>query len=563
MKIPLNSFEQLIEETILKRGLEYFEQGYVSEFTPITTNEYEAIVEGSEDYIVNLTLENDVVISHHCTCPYDFGSVCKHEVAVLFYMLQNELNLSENKPKKKKEQKKTTVEKQIKPILDALDETTIQKFIIDYCKEDKKFRNYFLITFGYINQELDVAFYRSQIKEIIKTSSDKHGSIDWHNMKYLTRALEPLVEKLESYKHSNNYLQAFYLSSVLLEEMTITIEDADDSNGEIGYFIDTSMETLHAIAFSNDLEPDLKKEIFEYCIQIYNKKIFSGWDWHLDILEIAEHLIDQEKDADTLISCLNNTDSDYQRERAQMVILKLLHQYKSQKEVSQFIEDNLSNSRIRKIEIQKAIDKNDFEYAKKLCVDGIEMDKISKPGLAIDWYRFLLKIAQTQDDIPEIIKQATYLFVNDSRSEEDYFEIMRENTASERWDSDVEKLIIHIQTQSKNVWNSRELIRKIYIKQQWWNRLFELLKQIESLENIETEEQYLAKDYAPELVAMYSTRLTKYVENFIGRGYYQKACRYLRRMKKLGGEAEVNHLIEHFRKTYSKRKALMDELNKI
>lgn len=563
MKIPLNSFEQLIDETILKRGLEYFEQGYVSEFTTIDTKEFEAIVEGSEDYTVNLIIENEIVVSHHCTCPYDFGPVCKHEVAVFFYMLQNELNLSENKPKKKKEAKKPTVEKQIKTILDALDETTLQKFIIDYCKEDKKFRNYFLVKFGHINQQLDATFYRNQIKEIVKVASDKYGFIDWDNMKYLTRALEPLVEKLESCKNSNNLQQAFFLSSVLLEEMTKTLQNADDSNGEIGYFIDTAFETLHAIAVSDNLDSTLKKEIFEYCIQIYNKKLFSGWDWHLGILEIAENLVEDEKDVDLLVSCLNKTDSDYQKERAQMAILRLLHQYKTQKEVSQFIEANISNSRIRKLEIQKAIEDKNFEYAKKLCKNGIETDKISKPGLAIDWYRFLLKIAQIEKDISEIIKQATYLFVNDSRSEEDYFEIMRENTPAERWNSDIEKLINHIQTQSKNTWNVRGLIRKIYIKQQWWDRLFELLKQTESLENIETEEQFLAKDYASELIQMYSNRLKNYVEKFIGREHYQKACRYLRRMKKLGGEAEVNLLIEHFRKTYPKRMALMDELNRV
>ncbi len=563
MKIPLNSFEQLVDETILKRGLEYFEQGYVSEFTSIATNEYEAIVEGSEDYTVNLIIENDIVVSHFCTCPYDFGPVCKHEVAVLFYMLQNELNLSENKPKKKKVQKKPTVENQIKTILHSLDQDALQKFIIEQCKQDKKFRNYFLATFGHINQKLDADFYRNQIKEIVKAASDKHGFIDWHNMKYLTRALEPLVEKLESYKLSNNFQQAFFLSAVLLEEMTKTIQNADDSNGDIGYFIDTAVEALHDIASSDNLDSTLKKEIFEYCIQIYNKKLFSGWDWHLGILEVAEKLTENETDVDLLISCLNKTESDYQRENAQMVILRLLHQYKTQKEVTQFIEANLSNSRIRKTEIQNTIEDKNFEYAKKLCKDGIETDKISKPGLAIDWYRFLLKIAKAENDSAEIIKQATYLFVNDSRSEEDYFELMRENTSSEKWNSDVEKLIIQIQTESKTIWKSRELIRKIYIKQQWWNRLFELLKQTESLENIETEEQYLAKDYASELIQMYSTRLIKYVDKFIGREHYQKACRYLRRMKKLGGETEVNSLIEHFRKTYPMRKALLDELNKV
>jgi hypothetical protein len=344
MKIPLNSFEQLIDETILKRGLEYFEQGYVSEFTTIATNEYEAIVEGSEDYTVNLIIENDIVVSHHCTCPYDFGPICKHEVAVLFYMLQNELNLSENKPKKK--QKKPTVENQIKTILHSLDQDSLQKFIVEQCKQDKKFRNYFLVTFGHINQKLDAEFYRNQIIEIVKTASDKHGFIDWHNMKYLTRALDPLVEKLESYKLSNNFQQAFFLSAVLLEEMTKTIQNTDDSNGDIGYFVDTAVEALHDIASSDNLDSTLKKEIFEYCIQIYNKKMFSGWDWHLGILEVAEKLAENETDVDLLISCLNKTESDYQSERAQMAILRLLQQYKTQKEVTQFIEANLSSQHL-------------------------------------------------------------------------------------------------------------------------------------------------------------------------------------------------------------------------
>ena len=563
MKIPLNSFEQLIDETILKRGLDYFEQGYVSEFTTIDTNEYEAIVEGSEDYTVNLIVENDIVVSHSCTCPYDFGPVCKHEIAVLFYMLQNELNLSENKPKKKKATKKPTVENQIKTILQSLDQDALQKFIIEQCKQDKKFRNYFLVTFGHINQKLDAEFYRNQIKEIVKTASDKHGFIDWHNMKYLIRALESLVEKLESYKLSNNFQQAFFLSSVLLEEMTKAFDFADDSNGDIGYFVDTALEALHDIVSSDNLDATLKKEIFEYCIQIYNKKLFSGWDWHLGILEVAEKLAENETDVDLLISCLQKTKDGYETEAAQVTILNLLQKYKTPAEVHQFINKNISNYRIREIEIKRAINDKNFEYAKKLCFDGIEVDKIDRPGIVIDWYRYLLKIARLENEVSEIIKQATYLFVNDSRSEEDYFELMRENTPAERWDSDVEKLINHIKAQSKNTWNSRSLIRKIYIKQQWWNRLFELLKQTESLENIETEEEYLAKDYASELIQMYSNRLKNYVEKFIGREHYQKACRYLRRMKKLGGETEVNSLIEHFRKTYPMRKALLDELNKV
>jgi outer membrane protein assembly factor BamD (BamD/ComL family) len=62
---------------------------------------------------------------------------------------------------------------------------------------------------------------------------------------------------------------------------------------------------------------------------------------------------------------------------------------------------------------------------------------------------------------------------------------------------------------------------------------------------------------------LYSERITNYVENNLGRNYYQTACSYLRRMKKLGGIQQVNKLIEFFRKQYPQRKALMDELTRV
>jgi uncharacterized Zn finger protein len=49
MQIPLNQFEQYIDETILKRGLQYFKKGHVHEPEEISPGVYEAIVEGTED----------------------------------------------------------------------------------------------------------------------------------------------------------------------------------------------------------------------------------------------------------------------------------------------------------------------------------------------------------------------------------------------------------------------------------------------------------------------------------------------------------------------------------
>ena len=84
MNIPLDQFEQIIDETILKRGLNYFRQGLVEEPEELSHGCFEAIVQGSEPYRVTVTVQDRKVTDYSCTCPYDMGPVCKHIVALLF-----------------------------------------------------------------------------------------------------------------------------------------------------------------------------------------------------------------------------------------------------------------------------------------------------------------------------------------------------------------------------------------------------------------------------------------------------------------------------------------------
>lgn len=196
-----------------------------------------------------------------------------------------------------------------------------------------------------------------------------------------------------------------------------------------------------------------------------------------------------------------------------------------------------------------------------LSKDGIISDEKDKPGLVKDWYNWLLKVAQTQKDTSKIIEYARFLFIDNFHAEQDYYQILKESIEDDNWHPFLEELINEITPTNK--WTYTELIRKIYINEEWWDRLFLLLKQNLSMENIQQNEQYLAKDYSSELIELYSERITNYVERYVGRNHYQTACRYLRRMKKLGGSQRVNDLIELFRKQYPQRKALIDELNQV
>jgi hypothetical protein len=203
----------------------------------------------------------------------------------------------------------------------------------------------------------------------------------------------------------------------------------------------------------------------------------------------------------------------------------------------------------------------DYEKAIAISKDGIIQDEKSKPGLAIEWYDWLLKIAQAQKQKDKIIEYARLLLIDNFRHEQDYYQLLKSNIEPQLWKAFVEGLIRDIT--KKNRWLDVDLIAKIYIVEEWWIRLLELIKQKPSLSYIEHYEKYLSKDFSDELVLLYGNEIVKYLENNTGRNHYQTTCRYLRRMIKLDGREMVEKMVSDFRKQYPQRRALMEELNRI
>ncbi|HAX96413.1 MAG TPA: hypothetical protein DCY35_07830 [Prolixibacteraceae bacterium] len=108
-----------------------------------------------------------------------------------------------------------------------------------------------------------------------------------------------------------------------------------------------------------------------------------------------------------------------------------------------------------------------------------------------------------------------------------------------------------------------DTIGKIYIAEQWWNRLLNLVSGTKHLPYIQHYEQYLAADYSAELAELYEKGISDFLKKNIGRNHYKEACRYMRRMIKLGARSRVANLIAALRKEYPQRTALMEELDRI
>lgn len=196
MEIQLDRFEEQIDEVILQRGLNYFRKGYVTDVEEIGYGDYEATVNGREIYTVHLHIEKGIVTEYDCNCPYDQGPVCKHIVAVLFYLQQDMLHLEEDLPTKKttKKAKKPSEMEQVDKILHLLPHEELKAFVRDYCKKNKQVRGQFLFSHMDLCVE-QKELYSQQIQALIKSYSDRYGFIEYRDAANLGRSVCGLLDE--------------------------------------------------------------------------------------------------------------------------------------------------------------------------------------------------------------------------------------------------------------------------------------------------------------------------------------------------------------------------------
>jgi len=563
MQIPLNQFEQYIDETILKRGLSYFKNGHVHEPEEINPGQYEAIVEGTEDYTVQLTLKNGVITEYVCDCPYDFGPVCKHVAAVIFYLQQDELELNKKTKRAKTGQaaKRKTVVEQVNELLEKATHEELKQFVREKTAANPPFRNLFLSSFAQHNSDESKELYVKQVKSILKTASDRHGFIDWSASRIVGNAVDNLLETAQKQINNHNYKSAVFICTAIMEQMTEALQYADDSNGDIGGCVDAAYEMLFTIAQEQSSE-EIRKLIIEYCFAAFDKQIYSGWDWHIGVLRLAALLLKTEEETEHIFKQIDEAQrSDYEREEAQSIKYDILLKTKGENAAEKYLEQNITNSNLRREAIQKALKKKNFEKAISLAKDGVNYNLKDKPGLVVEWYDWLLKIAQAQNNSEKIIEYARLLFIDNFRHEQDYYHILKQHVKPEKWNAFIEAVIQDITT--KKQWFDSGLIASIFIKEEWWDRLLELVNKSPDLNTIDHYEKHLSKNYANEIVELYAKGIIKYMKNNMGRDHYQNACRYIRKIIKLGARDKANGIISYLRTEYPKRKALMDELNKV
>ncbi len=575
MKIPLTEFELHIDETILNRGLQYYKKGLVNEPEEVAPGEFEAIVEGTELYTVQLAIKNEVITEHVCSCPYDMGPVCKHVVAVIFHLLQNELDLkvkSKTKTREgtkdgteKKTRKKKTTTEQVDEILEKVSLSDLKKYVKEQCAKDRSFRQLFFANFAYLVIPDSKELYVKQIQAVLKAASGRFGYIEYSESSAVGIAVYAMVERAKQFVESANYQTAMYIACAVLEEMSQALEYADDSNGDFSGCVESAVEVLNSIA-ENSLPEDIWNELLNYCLESFKSEIFKSYDWHFSMLSIGTMLVKTPEEIKLVHELIDRVkpagkDWEWDYDQARSIKLELIRNTEDEDKVTAFLEQNIDNGDFRKELIEKAILNKDYQKAISIAEDGIVYDDKNKPGLADDWRNYLLKVYTIINDTANIIKLAQHLFIHSRRESGNFFKLLKKHIEKDEWPDYVNQLVQSIIKRDRYVDYSS--IAQIYIWEESWDRLFEVVKKNLSLTWLDMYGQYLTKDYANEISGMYEKAVLDYMAANMGRDHYQTACRYLRKMIKMGARDKANNVIQQLKMLYPKRKALMEELQKV
>lgn len=530
---------------ILQRGRAYYEDGAVLHLDK-TPEGYSGVVCGSDDYEVNLQVEDGQLLDMSCTCPYaEQGEACKHMAAVLYQITLGEPDL-EDAP----EPEPTAAE-----LVEALSEEQLRQFLRQLAEENEDIR--FRLATLSPQTELTLTQIQQQIEHLLDTYTDRDGFLDYEGAYdcccALADLLEDVVPILVAQGQTSLAFQATYAALCKLSE-----QEMDDSDGSFGVVREACLSYWEDWCRNS---PEMEQEIFTFLMD----KLRVGVNWMIkDVLEgfLSTHFHQsamlEEKWArhQSLLRQLEQEDKTTSYSYAHEVmnglaILEELHRDEATLEA--YRREHWSVSDIRRSVIDRAIREGDLSTAISVLQESKELD-CDHVGL-VDGYseKLVALYEQLGDRSAAKAELEDSLFVR-GKTDLALAQHLKQYCSAEDWADCCERLLSRWRGAARC-----DLLRE----EERYDQLLEEVLRKGQLYYLDCYEDVL-KPYAPERMRdSYIAVLRRSAKDSAGRSVYQEWVRYLKKLSGYpGGEAAARTLAAEWKETYRRRRAMIEELEK-
>ncbi|WP_411953960.1 SWIM zinc finger family protein [Alkalibacillus sp. S2W] len=264
--IHLNDFEKRIERVLVNRGFDLFQDGAVTSLERQSQNVC-ASVEESTFYQVKLKNEKGVITNAVCTCPLDHDDWCRHQVAVMFQLLDRD------KEKSITELLKSASKEQLVDLLLSLTSSheNLESHIRLYLSEGSKDH---------------MIWARRLVSEALE-DADYGGFIPWHKTFDATLGASYVLEQAEEAWRDKDIIKTVDLTFVVIEELVDYIDETDDSSGLFGSEIDQAIRLLNKVVRQAIIYLDREDYlvIIDQVIEATQHERFREWPkWSVEML---------------------------------------------------------------------------------------------------------------------------------------------------------------------------------------------------------------------------------------------------------------------------------------
>lgn len=592
----LYAFDRELNETIVKRGRDYFRKERVQDLEEVDDGVWRALVEGSEVYDTTVTIKEDEITKHRCSCPYDLGEFCKHEIALLYAIkqyLDSENGDEDGSLQKRKgagtgpRLKRKTVKDRIDTALDAISPDVLRQIVLEHAQKDRVFRSLLLHKAPLASGDDLKEMYVERIRSSMAAAGGRNGDIGYWETSQAIVGAEELLQDAKSMIERKEYETAFVAIQALLESLYPALQEVDDSNGEFGGSIEETWSLFHSLAESIKNSEGLVQSALGYCLKQAPRKMYKGWSADHDFFRVAATLVETDEQQQDLFKSIDHTLarnrkeqgkeddahylSDYDQEKLLEIKLGVLKKRGSQ-EADAMLKEHLSIPSFREIELERLMMQKEYKEAKWLAEEGVDLAvKKSHGGTARNFEEWIVRIAEQEGDVRTMQKLLKKFFLSGHTSA-DYERLKRTYAGSAKeWSAACEEIVASLKKQ-----HDIHVLLDLYIAEyRWGDFLTSLLKECRkkqknaweygtSIAFLEHYEKVMREHFPDQLIKLYAEAVPRaLLASASGRTHYQYVCRALRRMRKWGAEEIVKRIKDDLCKKYSNRRALLDELSKV
>lgn len=556
----MSNWKDLFQEHILARGEAYYFEGAVLELHK-TEHGYHAVVEGTEDYEVDIEMEGERVCEMYCSCPYaENGNNCKHMAAVLFEIEeQNEEDiLAEGTCPDDQE-------KEVEEIIERISEEELRSFVKGIAAQDSEIRNTLMTRYAVKIDEKQMERLKQGVDQLVWEYGDRSGYIDYRNALDFCWALENYLEdKVDTLIERKCYGQAFALTNYVFQ--TIGNIDIDDSDGGTSQVANVCY--------------DKWKKILENCSEEEKNEMFSWFMSHLSCDYVVDYMEDYMedflthefqnremlekmlKDLDERIEmqtsstdCGSTWSARYGYENNIIKRLELMERLGfSAEEIREYRRQHWRFSVVRELEIQENLNNGNLDEAIRILQESKILDK-EYPGLIARYSEQLISIYETQPDKEVYKKELLYYVFECPQNNLVHIYKLKKVCTDKEWDGYREKIL-----KSPKNYN---ILYPFMEKEGMYEPMLECLKKETFIYNLDRYEKVLKEKFPEQVRDIYISYLRHEAERASNRNRYRELMKYLKKIRRYPrGKEKASEIAKNWRAVYYRRTAMMDEMQK-